>query len=147
MVAVRLPGELDSLGAVRDFVREAAAEAGLERKPTYRLALAVDEVATNVITHGYHEAGVVGELVLSAAIRDDALAVTLEDSAAPYDPLAHQVPGEEDLSAPLEGRPVGGLGIMLALRGVDGFEYASREGANYSTFIVRRGTASPPGGE
>ena len=52
-----VPARLDSLQDIRKYVQTAAAEAGLDKKDAYRLALAVDEVTTNIVTHGYAEVG------------------------------------------------------------------------------------------
>ena len=52
-----LPATLDSLGSVRAFAREAAEQAGVDPRRTYGLQIALDEIATNVVTHGYGAAG------------------------------------------------------------------------------------------
>ncbi len=46
-----MPGILDSLEPIRGYIKQAAAAANLEKKSTYRLILAVDEIATNIILH------------------------------------------------------------------------------------------------
>ncbi len=130
-------GVLDSLQPIGEFVVRAALAAGLDRKPAYRLRLAVDEIATNVITHGYEAAGLSGELTVEAHLTDTALTVVLEDAARPFDPRTHRMP-EAELEKPLRDRKVGGLGVFLALAGVDGFDYQSAQGRNRSLFTVRR---------
>ncbi len=132
------PGTLDSLAAIRDFVAEAATAAGLDRKATYRLCLAVDEVATNVVLHGYDEAGRTGPLDVAVEIDAQAITVRLEDDAAPFDPSEHATPSKEDLAKPLEERPIGGLGLMLAAEGVDELRYERVRGRNRNVFVVRR---------
>jgi len=131
-----LAGTLESLDALRDYVRQAASEAGLDAKSTYRLVLAVDEVATNVITHGYQEADLKGDITIRAQITDDNLTVTLEDQGEPFDPRGRADP--TDLDAPLEDRAIGGLGIYLTVQGVDHFDYAWVDGHNHNIFVVRR---------
>ena len=69
MDALTLPGTLDSLTAIREFVGEMGEKAGLDRKALYRLKLAVDEIATNIVTHGYEAAGLQGEIVISSQPR------------------------------------------------------------------------------
>jgi anti-sigma regulatory factor (Ser/Thr protein kinase) len=132
------PGTLDSLAAIRDFVAEAATAAGLDRKATYRLCLAVDEVATNVVLHGYDEAGRTGPLDVAVEVDAQAITVRLEDDAAPFDPSEHATPSKEDLAKPLEERPIGGLGLMLAAEGVDELRYERVRGRNRNVFVVRR---------
>ena len=55
------PGNLDSLSPIREYVKSAANTAGLSKKATYELCLAVDEIATNIALYGYEEAGRLGE--------------------------------------------------------------------------------------
>jgi serine/threonine-protein kinase RsbW len=115
-----VPATLDSLEAVAEFVMAAAAAAGLDKRVSYRLRLAVDEIATNIIVHGYVEAGLQGALELCADIDDRTLTLSIEDTGVAFDPRQAAVP-ETDL--PLEQRPIGGLGVYLAMRSVDEFLY------------------------
>jgi serine/threonine-protein kinase RsbW len=131
------PGTLDALEPIRKYVEHVAQSAGLDHKATYKLCLAVDEIATNVVLHGYEEAGLNGDLTIGASMENDNLVIQLEDHGKPYDPNFHSVPNAEDLAERLESREIGGLGIYLALDGVDDIEYASTAKANIHRFIVR----------
>lgn len=137
MDAVTLPGNLDALSPIRDYVKEAAASAGLDHTATYNLLLAVDEIATNVILHGYEEAGLQGNISVAATRQDNSLVIHLSDTGKSYDPHAHQEPDDEDLFKELSDRPIGGLGIMLAREGVDDLQYESTDQGNVHRFIVR----------
>jgi len=137
MDAVTLPGTLDALSPIRDYVKEAAASAGLDHTATYNLLLAVDEIATNVILHGYEEAGLQGNISVAATRQDDSLVIHLSDNGKSYDPQAHQLPDDEGLLMELSDRPIGGLGIMLAKDGVDDLQYESTEQGNVHRFVVR----------
>lgn len=140
MEPLTVPGTLDSLGAIAEYVMAAAAAAGLDKKASYRLRLAVDEIATNVVTHGYAEAGLEGVLDLRADIDENALTISIEDTGVAYDPRQSEAPVGLDL--PLEQRPMGGLGVFLAFRGVDELLYERVGDRNRHTFIVNR-TADP----
>ncbi len=136
-----LPGTLDALGPLREHAARAAADAGLDRKASYHLTLAVDEVATNVVLHGYEEAGRSGPIRAWAELSDDSLVFVIEDEGASYDPTGHELPQEEELAKPLEERVAGGLGIYLAYQGVDKLEYESSGGKNRHRFVMKRGSA------
>ncbi len=131
-----LPGTLDALDPLADFVHAAATEAGFDARATARLHLAVDEVATNTITHAYDERGVRGQLFLTAECDAASLRIHLEDTGVPYDPTTKEDPA--DLDRPLEERGVGGLGIFLAKRNVDAFLYERRGDRNRVTFVLNR---------
>jgi len=130
------PGTLDSLAPIREFVARAAAAAGLDKSASYNLCLAVDEIATNIVVHGYQAAGLKGELRVNAETEPGRLVVSVEDTGAAYDPSKHEVPDNDDLQSPLHERPAGGLGIMLAMQGVDHLQYSTSERANVHRFVV-----------
>lgn len=136
MVRTRYPGTLDSLAPIGAFVLEHAAAAGLDRPAAYRMRLAVDEIATNIVVHGYEEAGRTGSIELAADLNQELLTIVLEDDGAPFDPTSQELP--DDLDQPLEERKAGGLGIFLAIEGVDDFRYERVDGRNRNTFIVKR---------
>jgi serine/threonine-protein kinase RsbW len=139
MEELRVPGHLDSLGPIREFVKSAAAAAGLETRKSYRLQLAVDEIATNIITHGYDEAGRSGDVLVHSSFEAGKLSIVIEDHGAAYDPEVEEDEGEEIADMPLEDRPIGGLGIYLTTRNVDEFHYERVGELNRHTFVVMVG--------
>jgi anti-sigma regulatory factor (Ser/Thr protein kinase) len=136
-----LPAELASLAEIRRFVKEAAGRAGIDDSRTYQLQLAVDEIATNVIQYGYKDAGDGAVISIGSEVNGQTLVITLRDQSPPFDPRAMQIPQAQDLVRPLEERKIGGLGIFLAIHGVDRFEYRHEDGANLNIFEVRSGHA------
>lgn len=125
---------LDSLKTIREFVMAAARAAGLDRKTACRLRLGVDEIATNTIEHGYEQADK-ESLHLAADIGKRQVTIILEDRGKPYDP--HQTPQLDNFEIPLEQRRTGGLGLYLALQGIDEFFYTRDGDLNRITFIMK----------
>jgi anti-sigma regulatory factor (Ser/Thr protein kinase) len=138
MEPLTVPAELESLDDIRRYVTAFAEASGLEKKAAYRLYLAVDEIATNIITYGFREHRPCGEVVVSGDVNDEALTITLEDCGEAFDPRSHDMPDAEDLETPLGDREVGGLGIFLALNGVDQFDYRRVGDRNINSFTMRR---------
>jgi anti-sigma regulatory factor (Ser/Thr protein kinase) len=136
MEKLSVPAALDSLAAIRHYAREAATRAGIDAERAYKLQLAVDEVATNIISHGYKDAGPSAVISISSEIRANSLVVTLEDHAPAFDPRTVRLPDAEDLATPLEDRPIGGLGLFLAIQGVDRFDYRREGNLNLNIFEV-----------
>lgn len=130
------PGTIDSLEPIRNYVAKAARAVRLDRHATYNLCLAVDEIATNVVQHGYIESGLSGDIRMGASVEDGKLVIRMEDQGKSYDPSKHQLPKPENLEQPLESRPVGGLGILLARRGIDDLQYASTQQGNVHRFVI-----------
>lgn len=141
MDELRVSARLDVLSSIGAFVLKAAENAGLDRRAAYRLRLAVDEMATNIIVHGNPlEHSGDDEIRLTSEIDDRSLTITLEDRGPEFNPLDHESP-EDHIDKPMEQRPIGGLGVFLAIRGVDSFHYERADGRNRSMFIVHRPTA------
>jgi anti-sigma regulatory factor (Ser/Thr protein kinase) len=126
----------ESLAKLRQYVTAAADSGGLSAAATHRLRLAIDEIATNIITHGYAAAAARGFVEVSATISVDAVTISLDDTAIPFNPLEQPVPA--NLTEPLERRHEGGLGVYLALKSVDEFRYDRVGGHNRSSFVIRR---------
>ena len=136
MVRQSIPANLSALSDIRRLVHQACQKVGLGETATYRLILAVDEIATNIITHGYEEQGLTGDIVVSIEQTDRDLIVTLKDTGVAYDPRTRGIPTAEDLGKPLEDREIGGLGIFLALQDVDHFDYQRRDNVNCNIFGI-----------
>ncbi|UZQ52880.1 ATP-binding protein [Trichothermofontia sichuanensis B231] len=141
MEPLLVPGVLDSLSAIASYVMAAAKAAGLEKKPTYNLRLAVDEIATNIIVYGYQGGDAERTIVVQTEMDDQALTVTLEDTAPKFDPTQQELPDADDFNQPLAERPIGGLGVYLAVQGVDQFQYQRLGDKNRNIFVVYK---SPP---
>jgi anti-sigma regulatory factor (Ser/Thr protein kinase) len=138
-----VPASLDSLGQIAAFVLAAADVAGVQGPARYRLRLAVDEIATNVIVHGCRAGapGCVPESIDVVTETDDhTLKVILEDKGRPFDP--RELPPPADLHASPEERQIGGLGVFLALGGVDQFVYERIGDKNRNVFVVKRPPAA-----
>ena len=132
-----IANSLDALDEVARFILSVAARAELPQQTTYRLRLAVDEVVTNIITHGFTDTDPHTPINLSATIDDQQLKIELVDRGMPYDPQ-QILPAKETLHLPPQERPLGGLGFFLALWGVDAFHYKPKKDGNYTIFVIKR---------
>jgi anti-sigma regulatory factor (Ser/Thr protein kinase) len=128
---------LDSLSSIREYVTEQASKAGIDKNRIYKLCLAVDEIATNIINYGYRKAGMNNACIRVLVVKNQKqLSVALEDTAPPFNPLERELPNNEELNKPLEERPIGGLGIMLAKDSVDEFRYEYQNNMNRNIFRI-----------
>ena len=131
-----VPGKLESLNAIANYVMNAASLAHLDKQTTYKLRLAVDEIATNIIQHGYTEPDLTGQIICSAQLDYHHLKIVLEDWGLAYNSPKHLPPN--NLQESLIARPIGGLGIYLAIKNVDDLQYARIGDRNRHSFIVKR---------
>jgi len=95
--------------------------------------LAVEEVVTNVIVHGYGNAG--GEIVVALRADDRSVEIRVEDSADPFDPLTLPEP---DITADIDDRKIGGLGIFLTRQVMDDIRYCYEDNRNVLILTKKR---------
>ncbi len=143
MEPLTVSGTLDSLDHIAEYIAHAATVAGLDKKASYKLRLAVDEIATNIIVHGYQKTEQLGTLDLRAELDQTRLTILLEDTSIDFDPLEKVEIEATTIHQPVEARPIGGLGIYLAVRGVDKFIHERVGDRNRNIFIVNRSSPSP----
>ena len=134
--SLTVPGKLESLEAIANFILQTAQITQLGKKSTYKLRLAVDEIATNIIQHGYAAANLSGEIVCSAELTDNCLKIILEDWGVAYNSTAYTP--VNNLQQSLLERPIGRLGIYLASESVDDLQYERTGDRNRHIFIVKR---------
>ena len=134
---LEIPAVIASLRTITHFVQDVAAEAGLVGMAAYRLRLAVDEIATNIISYGYSGIGAAGAITVECRITDAQIIIELTDRGQAFDPLASS-PDPDELTKPLEERRIGGLGIFLASSCVDDFRYERVKDTNHNTFVANR---------
>ena len=126
---LELKADMEEMPRMKEFVVNAAGQAGLSTNDTKRLRLAVEEAVTNVIQYAYDGTGS-PTLSLSTNTTDDALTVTVTDQGRPFDPTRAPM---ADTTLPADLRPEGGLGILLIHRMSDGLAYRRENGRNVLT--------------
>jgi len=127
---------LDSLKTITEFVVNLAKSANLDKKKIYKLRLAIDELATNIISYAYTESN--GEIILESKISESSIEFKIKDYGVAFDPKTKLESEEETIDIPLEERQIGGLGIFLAFDGVDEFSYERIDDQNINTLIIYR---------
>ena len=115
----------EELPKVTAFIDEVMSSAGFSKKKMSDIELAVEEAVINIIQHGYR--GIEGTILIKSDFYGDCLTLTIEDQAPRFDPTQLDMP---DLSADLEERPIGGLGIHLIKSLADEIKYEFRDGKN-----------------
>jgi serine/threonine-protein kinase RsbW len=127
---VHIAGSRAGIRRANDLFGKFSAAHHLPAGAVWPFQIALDEMLSNIVDHGgpakpkaKTKAGIAIEFRLDQGI----LELTIEDDAAAFDPLTAPVP---DTTAPLEARPVGGLGIHLVRRLMDAVEYERKDGRN-----------------
>lgn len=117
-------GRYDSLNEIRQFIAEAAQEAGLDPQGVYAMQLAVDEACCNIIDHAYggEDRGLID---CQVDVRSDGLMVTLIDQGRSFDPAKIPPPA---IGKPLKEVKPRGVGLFLIKKMVDKLEYHASTG-------------------
>ncbi len=132
-----ISADVNFLVVIRRFVQVAGANFGLATKAIDDLVQAVDELAANVILHGYQ--GAPGQIEVRCRAEAGSVAVVLRDQAPAFDPTTHADP---DLNVPLEQRQIGGLGIYLSRRMVDDLRYRRLPSGDNEVTLVKHMAAA-----
>lgn len=132
---IALPAEIASLLAIRSFVEDACAQAGLDDGTSYDIKLAVDEACMNIIQHGYGGMDP-GSIIVSLQYGKRKLVVRITDFGHPFEPSE---PPEPDPEAMLSDKP-GGLGLYIIYRSVDSVSYEATESGNTLTLVKDLGS-------
>ncbi len=106
----------------------------------FAVNVSVDELLTNTISYGYDDSD--GHRIeMTVWMEGSVLVIELSDDAKPYDPTAAPHP---DIDAPIEKRPIGGLGVHFVRVLMDGFRYRRTDGRNVVTLTreTRNGGAA-----
>ena len=128
-----LDNDIRQVSRLTGFVDGILAEYHLDSGLSTRINLALEEAVTNVIMYAYPPE-TAGRMDLEAVREEGGLKFTLTDSGKAFDPTAAP---EADLSASVENRPVGGLGIHLVRTIMDRVSYRREDGKNVLTMFIK----------
>jgi anti-sigma regulatory factor (Ser/Thr protein kinase) len=130
---VRLRNDVAELERVALLIERFGGECALDEATVFEINLALDEVLTNVISYAYED-GRLHEIEVHVAIENGEVRVEVRDDGRPFDPLCV---APVDLSRPVDDRPIGGLGLHLVRRVMDGLEYRREADGNVLTMRKR----------
>jgi serine/threonine-protein kinase RsbW len=121
-----------AISQLTEQVMNYLAREGVDARTAHHVALAFDELLTNLGSHGNSadKPAMVRVLVESDRVRAEVL-----DSGPAFD---LRTAGDPDLSRGIEEREVGGLGLFLIRQFACEIGYDRRDGMNRTTFAIMR---------
>ncbi len=128
--------ELDQLAADLERFGE---EHAVHPAVVHTFNLCLDEVLTNIISYAYEVPGK-HHITLTMTLENGEIEAVVRDHGKPFDPL-HDAK-DPDINAPLEDRPIGGLGIFFCKKLMDHIAYHRVDETN--TFTLRKQNAPDP---
>jgi anti-sigma regulatory factor (Ser/Thr protein kinase) len=129
--SLRVAADVAQLATIRTFVEQQARALDVDAAAIYDLVLAVNEVATNIVVHGYRSQP--GAIDIELRRLGDAIEIRLRDRAPLFDPTRVPPP---DLTLPLHKRPLGGMGVHVTRQIMDVVCHrVTPEGGNELTLV------------
>lgn len=119
----------ECLGKVRDFMASWAAKNGISVKTSNKLAVVADEIVSNIVH--YSSASV---LDICCEVQGTESVIKFQDDGRAFNPLVETV--EPDVSANVESRKIGGLGVFLVKKMAQSVSYENENGKNILTVVL-----------
>ena len=126
---------LEEIAKVMTALEELADSAGLNVGVAQAAELVLDELLTNIISHGYSDT-VQHKIAVEMLVIDNALRIVISDDGICFNPFENKSP---DLELSIDERDLGGLGIHLVKKFLDEYSYQRLEGRNVVTLLKHLG--------
>lgn len=111
------------------LIEEIGMNEGLPKRMVLDLQLALEEVLTNVIHYAF-DGKADRHIDVKCDVQENRIELQVADNGRPFNPL--KVPQTDTGKLP-EERPVGGLGIYLTCKMMDGIDYQRHDDHNVLT--------------
>ena len=121
------PPQVSEITRLIDWVEACCGAERIGDQVSFRLALAIEEGATNVIGHAFAGLPPPHLMTVRLDITPQLLVAEIIDNGRQFDPTAVPAP---DLTLPMAQRTPGGLGIHLMRSMVDRLQYRRSGGRN-----------------
>lgn len=130
VVSYECEADVSNLGLMLDPIIDRLRELNTDKKTVYQINLALEELFANVANYAYYPDK--GMIHISFGIKEDTkeLTVIIKDEGKPFNPLESEEP---DITAPLQERKIGGLGLFIVKNTMDSLEYVRESNSNVLT--------------
>jgi anti-sigma regulatory factor (Ser/Thr protein kinase) len=133
--SIVLTNSLSEIERLSQFVDRVTGERNLTADDNANLNLLLDEIVSNVIRHGFDDAGA-HKILVSLAITGGMATIEVNDDGRAFNPLEAPPPNFE---APIEER-IGGLGIHIVRSIAQSIDYRRSNGHNVLTVVTKLGS-------
>jgi anti-sigma regulatory factor (Ser/Thr protein kinase) len=131
---IGLKNQLPEIHRLAGAVEAFFSDQGLPDRLSHNFNLAFDEIITNIVSYGYDDEGE-HTIDVRLSLTDGLIEAEVIDDAKAFDPL-HEAK-EPDITADLDDRPIGGLGIFFVKELMDEVRYKRENGRNHLYFCKR----------
>ncbi|MCY4120295.1 MAG: ATP-binding protein [Acidobacteria bacterium] len=134
---MELSPRLSAISSLAEVIEEFGKNHNIPDAPIYFVNLEIDELMTNYVAYAFRK---VRKPRMNVILRTfaDKLVLVVEDSGPPFNPLETEEP---DLSAGIEERRIGGMGLHLVRKYPDHIDYQCVDDRNILTLEHKFGDA------
>lgn len=132
-LGVSMENRLDDIPRVLDEIGAWIEGRGIDDSVRRTMLLVLDDLLANVVIYAYQQDD---DKTVDITVERfaDRLSMTVADDGRPFNPFGVNAP---DVTASIEERGIGGLGIHLMRTMMDEYEYTRRTGRNVVTVVKR----------
>jgi len=127
MASLKLSASMDNFDAFMYFLKSQIENEIIEKKTLNDILIAGEEAIVNVLRYAYPDKNGELELIVDHQENPKGVSIELIDSGIAFNPLERLEP---DINAPVEDRPIGGLGIFMIKKMMDELNYSRENGQN-----------------
>ncbi|MDR3063497.1 MAG: ATP-binding protein [Methanobrevibacter sp.] len=133
MEKIIVPGKVEYLKEVQEFISANLKHYEFLPKFQMQLELVIEEIFVNIAKYAYMEDSNENEIIIYSVFDDSNSVLTIKfvDNGTPFNPLKEKNP---DLSKDIENWKIGGLGLFLVKKNTDELKYQYKKGKNILTF-------------
>ncbi|WP_330999274.1 ATP-binding protein [Pectinatus brassicae] len=122
---------MESLYLVQDFIEQQLQSYSCDEQLIMPINLAAEEIFVNIVQYGFSNTNDKNVIIINCFIENSSIFyLQFCDMGVPFNPLQKQIPL---IDASIEERSIGGLGIYLAKKLMDGITYEFTNGKNKLT--------------
>ena len=129
-----LRNRLEDLPLVQQAIDRVLHQHAIEQEPAYVLRLAVEELLSNVMRHGFDDTSL-HQIVVAVEVRTERIDLTIEDDGRAFDPNSR---GDLPTPATLEDAPIGGMGLAMVKQMAGPIHYVRQGMRNRVTVQIPR---------
>lgn len=123
---LEIVNKVDEINRLAKFINQFCADWKVDDESKGKINLAAEEIVSNIINYAFVDTNQHFINIL-ATYNNDEIRLVFQDDGTPFNPFLKDNP---DVTAPLEYRKIGGLGIYFVKQLMDSVKYDFKEGKN-----------------
>lgn len=120
-----IESELSEIDKVRKFLHKNLLDSNLSEEEYFTIELSLLEICTNIVRYAYPDKK--DKIFLKTWKENKCFFLEIRDNGIPFDPRKAKKP---DINEILKTERVGGFGVLISRKFMDGFDYKRKQNQN-----------------